>query len=302
MVGAHQASLGWLLLVIACVVSLAVAGLVVAGVWRRRSPEPVRPARRGGGLTWIVGGGLILPTLILTVVFVLTVLTQASVAMPARSALTIQVTGHRWWWEVHYLDSRPDRIAVTANEIHLPVGRPVRVELLSNDVIHSLWIPQLSGKTDLIPGQRNLTWLQADRAGIYRGQCGEYCGTQHARMALTVVAEEPAAFEAWLARQRTPAAAPADSATASGAKVFAASACPLCHTVRGTGAGGAQGPDLTHLAGRHTLGAGLLPNDRGHLLGWVANPQTFKPGSLMPAVPLPPADLEAVVSYLQSLK
>ena len=181
------------------------------------------------------------------------------------------------------------------------MGRPVRLEVVSGDVIHSFWIPELAGKTDLIPGQENVMWLQADRPGVYHGQCAEYCGLQHAKMAMEVVAEPPDAFARWLERQRTPAAAPAETGAAAGAQVFATTACVMCHTVRGTRAGGRLGPDLTHVAGRRTIAAGTVANTRGNLLGWVENPQAFKAGTLMPAVPLTGRQLDDLTTYLQSL-
>ena len=301
-VGDRLAALGWSLLVIASVVVLAVSVLVLVGVLRRgtRSPAPVE--RAGGGLPWIVIGGIVVPSIILVAVFVLTMMTQAAVASPATPpALTVRVTGHQWWWEVQYLAPSPDRVATTANEIHIPVGRPVRFEIAAGDVIHSFWIPELAGKTDLIPGQTNLTWLQADHPGVYRGQCAEYCGMQHAKMAMSVVAEAPAAFDEWLQRQRQPASSPAEPDQVAGAAVFASSACALCHTIRGTSAGGRLGPDLTHLAARRTIAAGTLPNTRGNLAGWIANPQALKPGNVMPAVPLKSTELQVLITYLQSL-
>jgi cytochrome c oxidase subunit II len=301
-IGDRLATLGWSLLIISSVVVLVVSVLVLVGVLRRgtRSFAPVE--RAGGGLRWIVIGGIVVPTMILVVVFVLTMVTQAAVASPATPpALTVRVTGHQWWWEVQYLDPAPDRIATTANEIHIPVGRPVRIEVAAGDVIHSFWVPELAGKTDLIPGQTNVTWVQADHPGVYRGQCAEYCGMQHAKMAMSVVAEPPAAFEEWLARQRQPAAPPSDADLKAGEAVFAGSACALCHTIRGTMAGGRLGPDLTHLAGRRTIAAGTLPNTRGYLAGWIANPQALKPGTVMPAVPLKSTELQVLITYLQSL-
>jgi cytochrome c oxidase subunit II len=301
-IGDRLATLGWSLLIISSVVVLVVSVLVLVGVLRRgtRSFAPVE--RAGGGLRWIVIGGIVVPTVILVVVFVLTMVTQAAVASPATPpALTVRVTGHQWWWEVQYLDPAPDRIATTANEIHIPVGRPVRIEVAAGDVIHSFWVPELAGKTDLIPGQTNVTWVQADHPGVYRGQCAEYCGMQHAKMAMSVVAEPPAAFEEWLARQRQPAAPPSDADLKAGEAVFAGSACSLCHTIRGTMAGGRLGPDLTHLAGRRTIAAGTLPNTRGYLAGWIANPQALKPGTVMPAVPLKSTELQVLITYLQSL-
>jgi cytochrome c oxidase subunit II len=229
------------------------------------------------------------------------VTTQAAIATPANTDLTVRVTGRQWWWEVSYLDRSPSLIATTANEIHIPVGRPVRLEVVSGDVIHSFWIPELAGKTDLIPGQENVMWLEANRPGVYHGQCAEYCGLQHAKMAMEVVAEPPDAFARWLERQRAPAATPAGTNAAAGAHVFATYACALCHTVRGTMAGGRLGPDLTHVGGRRTIAAGTIANTRGNLLGWIENPQAFKPGTLMPAVPLEGRELDDLTAYLQSL-
>jgi cytochrome c oxidase subunit 2 len=297
----REAWLGWILLGIAAVAVLVVSVLVVAGALRRGRPEAVRIEQEREGLRWIVIGGIVVPSLVLVVVLVLAVATQAAIATPAGAALTVRVTGRQWWWEVRYLDRSPSLITTTANEIHIPVGRPVRLEVVSGDVIHSFWIPELAGKTDLIPGQENVMWLQADRPGVYHGQCAEYCGLQHAKMAMEVVAEPPAAFARWLERQRAPAATPAGNGAAAGARVFATTACALCHTVRGTMAGGRLGPDLTHLAGRRTIAAGTVANTRGNLLGWIENPQAFKPGTLMPAVPLAGRQLDDLTTYLQSL-
>jgi cytochrome c oxidase subunit 2 len=278
-----------------------VSALVLAGALRRQRSEPGPIEREGEGLRWIVIGGIVVPSLVLIGVLVLTVTTQAAIATPAGTHLTVRVTGRQWWWEVTYLDPSPSLIATTANEIHIPVRRPVRLQVVSGDVIHSFWIPELAGKTDLIPGQENVMWLEADRPGVYHGQCAEYCGLQHAKMAMEVVAEPPEAFARWLERQRAPAAAPAGTDAAAGARVFATTACALCHTVRGTMAGGRLGPDLTHLAGRRTIAAGTIANTRGNLLGWIENPRAFKPGTLMPAVPLHGRELDDLTAYLQSL-
>jgi cytochrome c oxidase subunit 2 len=299
---APAAVLGWILLGIAVAVVLVVAVLVLIPSLRRAGPGGTAVARSGHGLSWILIGGLAVPVVILLVVFVLTVRTLAAVAMPRRTAATVEVIGHRWWWEVRYLDSMPDGIAVTANELHLPVGQPVRVELSSKDVIHSFWVPQLAGKTDLVPGQRNVAWVEADRSGTYWGACAEYCGLQHARMGLTVVAESPAAFRKWLETQQRPAAAPTSPAAAEGLALVTGGACALCHTVRGTGAGGRLGPDLTHVGSRRTIAAGVLPNSRGALGAWLADPQGVKPGNAMPAVGLTGAQLQSVVTYLESLR
>lgn len=301
-VAGREAWLGWILLGIAAAVVLVVTALVLAGSRRRKAPGADLVGREGDGLRWIVVGGVVVPSIILLLVLVLTVATQAAIATPVGADLTVRVTGHQWWWEVRYLDRSPSLIATTANEIHIPVGRAVRLEVVTGDVIHSFWIPELAGKTDLIPGQENAMWLEADRPGVYYGQCAEYCGLQHARMAMEVVADPPEVFARWLAHQRAPAESSARSDAAAGAKVFASTACALCHTVRGTLAGGRLGPDLTHVAGRRMIAAGTVPNTRGNLLGWIENPQAFKPGTLMPAVPLDGGQLDDLAAYLQSLR
>lgn len=298
----REAALGWVLLIIAAAVVVVVTLALIVGMVRRRQ-EGTDVTRSGTGLRWIIVGGIAAPTFILAVVLVLAMKTLAQDAAPTTTpTVAIQVIGHRWWWEVRYLGQAPSDRFVTANELHIPVGQPVRLELATADVIHSFWIPQLAGKTDLIPGQQNVTWIEADSAGTYSGRCGEYCGLQHANMMLSVTADPPDWFARWLETQRAVAAEPSDTAAVTGRAVFVRSACALCHTIRGTGAGGALGPDLTHVASRRTIGAGVLPNTQGNLAGWVANPQGIKPGVTMPVVPLPPGELHAVLSYLQSLK
>jgi cytochrome c oxidase subunit II len=294
--GDVEARLGWWLTGTASAVVLIVSLVLLAGLFvnRGRSSD----AEPKGGLNWIYVG-LAATVLILIASFVGTMVTLAHASrLPSHPAVTLDVTGHQWWWEVHYGDSIPSEAFVAANEIHIPVGRPVLLRVQSADVIHSFWIPELAGKVDVIPGQTNEMWLQAQRPGRYHGQCAEYCGLQHAKMALSVVAEPPAQFAAWAAGQRQPAR---DSAPTEGAKVFAQS-CGGCHAVRGSEALGRYGPDLTHVASRATLAAGVLPNTRGNLAGWIANAQAIKPGSRMPALSLPPDDLLAVVAYLQHLR
>jgi cytochrome c oxidase subunit 2 len=297
------ARLGWGLTAVAVAVVLVVAGLVVAASLRRRAGASLAVERTGQerGVRWIVVGGIVVPALILAAAVVCTTVTLATVsASPVRPDLTLKVVGHRWWWEVRYLSDQPLLETTTANEIHVPVGRTVRIRLTSADVIHSFWIPQLAGKMDVIPGLHNETWIRADRPGVYRGQCAEYCGLQHAMMGMYVVADPPDRFAAWLARQREPARA--TPAVAEGAAVFARSSCMACHTIRGTGAMGVVGPDLTHVGGRATLAAGAVPNTPGHMAGWIADAQGVKPGSLMPTMSLSPAELDALVAYLQSLR
>jgi cytochrome c oxidase subunit II len=297
--------LGWGLGIIAVGVLLVIAALLLWGVLRPHA----RPADSraltvradAGGMPWIyVGVGV--TTVVLVGCAVWTMFTLAAIAMPARAAdLTLQVSAAQWWWGVRYQNSDPSKMFPTANEIHIPVGRPIRVELSSTDVIHSFWIPQLAGKMDVIPGQTNVTWIQASKPGIYRGQCGEFCGAQHAHMAMEVVADEPPAFAAWAARQLEGAALPEDAATLAGARVFSAH-CAACHAVRGTAAGGIFGPDLTHLMSRQTIAAGLMANNAGNLSAWLSNPQALKPGTRMPNPILSASELRAVVAYLDTLK
>lgn len=304
-VAAMQARLGWWLMIVSAIVVVVVGILVLAGAYRRHPGEGPDIVLRGGrGLTWVVVGGMVVPGIILAVTLAFTLATNYAIASPPSDpAATVQVIGHRWWWEVKYLDGDPAKTFVTANEIHVPVGKPVRLVLTSDDVIHSFWIPQLAGKTDVIPGQRNIAWIQADKPGIYRGQCTEYCGLQHANMAAFVIAETPAQFAAWEETQRDSAKTPSDPAAAAGMAVFQKEACAACHAIRGTDALGRVGPDLTHLASRTTIAAGALENTRGNLAGWIGNSQAIKPGNDMPVMnSLAPNDLQALIAYLETLK
>jgi cytochrome c oxidase subunit 2 len=217
---------------------------------------------------------------------------------PTPPALTIEVIGHMWWWEVRY----PDHEVTTANEIYIPAGQPVNIRLTTNDVIHSFWVPELNGKIDMIPGKTNTLWLQAAEPGIYRGLCTEFCGLQHAKMQYLVIAVPPNAFAQWVEAQRQPAPAPTDETTRLGQQIFLGSACVYCHAIRGTNASGQLGPDLTHIASRRTLGAGILPNNRGTLGGWTINSQHIKPGNRMPPMNLSGAELQALLDYLATLR
>jgi cytochrome c oxidase subunit 2 len=217
-------------------------------------------------------------------------------------AMTIQVIGHQWWWEIVYEDSVPERRITTSNEIHLPVGRPVLIKTDSRDVNHSVWLPNIAGKRDNLPGYTGMLWLRVDRPGIYTGQCAEFCGHQHAKMRLTLVAHSPEDFSKWYQAQRLPAAEPTDSTRLRGQEVFLAAPCVMCHTIRGTPAGARLGPDLTHIGSQLTIGAGSLPNTRGHLASWIVDSQRIKPGNRMPPIALNPNDLNALVHYLESLK
>ncbi|MBC6982564.1 cytochrome c oxidase subunit II [Caulobacter sp. 17J80-11] len=274
-------------------------------IWRRRraayliEPEVMVS---DPGLERALGGWAVLIVVGLIVLTTASFLTDRALATPGERPLKIKVTGQQWWWRVEYQDGPVERWVETANEIRLPLGRPAEIELASDDVIHSFWIPNLAGKTDLIPGRTNRMAITPRRAGRFRGQCAEFCGFQHAHMALDVTVEPEAAFEAWRARQLAPAAAPADPQRAYGQQVFQAKACAMCHAIAGTQAGSRNGPDLTHVASRRTLAAGALPYSKGALAGWIANPQALKPGTNMPAVRLSADEQAALVAYLDGLK
>jgi cytochrome c oxidase subunit 2 len=225
----------------------------------------------------------------------------ARVTSPSkRPALTIEITGHQWWWQVRYLSNDSSQVFVTANEVHIPVGEPVLLKLVGADVIHSFWIPALGGKTDAIPGQTNETWLEARSPGIYRGQCTEYCGLQHAQMATLLIADTQQNFAAWRAHQLQSVGRPTSGGQWAGLAHFT-SHCGSCHTIRGTDAAGTLGPDLSHLMQRHTIAAGTLPNDPADLDRWISDPQSIKPGALMPKPELSANERADVISYLKTL-
>lgn len=213
----------------------------------------------------------------------------------------VDVVGYQWWWEIRHPGAPGTGPATLANELHLPVGEPVRVRLWSEDVIHSFWIPNIHGKVDMMVGRANTLVLQATEAGVFRGQCAEYCGLQHSHMVFIVVAEPRSEYDAWLARQAAPAAPPGDELAEEGLQIFLAELCTSCHTIRGTRADGAMGPDLTHLGSRRTLAAGMFPNDIGHLTAWIAAPRQLKPGVRMPRVVLDSRELTALAHYLAGL-
>ena len=301
---ARIAHLWWFLFATAAVVWVLVVVASVVGAWRRRRLPPdetiVEANRR---LAPVVGGLVGLTTLVLLAFLVTSFFTGRALAtVPDDRPLAVVVTGHQWWWEFTYEDTTTSRRLTVANELHVPVGRPVLFKVQSNDVIHSFWAPTLHGKRDGVPGHTGITWFQADTAGIYRGQCAEFCGAQHAKMAFLVVAEPKDRYARWYDEQLQGAADSPDSIVRRGQEVFQASACIMCHSVQGTHAGATAGPDLTHLASRRTIAAGTLPNTPGNLAGWIVNPQGVKPGALMPANQLDPKDLQALLAYLESLK
>ncbi|MBD7940028.1 cytochrome c oxidase subunit II [Brevundimonas guildfordensis] len=285
----------WVLFVMGAVV-LAVV-LVALGV---ALFGPRKWKRRVGGERLVWMGGLAFPVVVLTALLIYGLSVTARVSdAPRDGEMRVRVTGEMWWWRVAYLDDQGRETVQDANEVHIPVGRPVVIELESADVIHSLWVPRLGGKTDMIPGRRNFMRIQADAPGVYAGQCAEYCGGPHALMGFVVVAHAEADFAAWQAKQ----AAPAAPSALPGAGVFSASGCGACHTIRGTEANGLAGPDLTHVGSRQTLGAGILPNNQGTMAGWIADSQGIKPGNRMPSYPvLTGRELRDLAGYLDSLK
>ena len=312
----YTSDLFWFALAVSAVVLALVVGFLAAALvaHRRRAGEEEPGERQLARAVGLAIGGTVV---VLAAWLVMNVVAMRGLsASPPRAGhdpgsplaladstpLVIEVQGQQWWWEVTYDSPSPPERLTTANEIHVPVGRPVVLRLSSRDVIHSLWVPNLAGKRDLIPGHEATLRFRADTAGIYRGQCAEFCGLQHANMALLVVAEPPARFVAWYAGQLRPADVPADSSRRMGQTVFAGAACSLCHTVRGTPASGRVAPDLTHLGSRRTLAAGTLPNTRGHLAGWILNPDRLKPGVHMPPTQLRPGELRALLDYLEGLR
>lgn len=299
-------ALTWGLLAISILVVIIITGLVVVGAWRRRVEIGGRvadvPVSRGASGVGPVAIAVGISSLVLLGSVIWTVVVMADINAPAKKlAFTIEVTGQQWWWKARYLGDAPSRVLTTANEIHIPTGAPIRIKLLSADVLHSFWVPALTGKTQTVPGLTNTTWLEANKPGVYAGQCTEYCGTGHAHMGFLVVAQKPAAFQAWLTAQLKSAPAPATAAALRGEKQFVFH-CGTCHTVRGTDAGGTVAPDLTHVMSRAMLAANTLRNTPANLAGWIADPQALKPGTKMPDLYLSGPQLNDIVSYVRTLK
>lgn len=285
---------------------LCVIAFLIHAIWRRRdaslaSAQSDSPHDRTMSIA--LGGWITLMILGLFGLTLTSFLTDRALVHAASDpAVTLKVTAHQWWWQIEYTDPSPRRQVRTANEIHLPVGAPALLELAADDVIHSFWVPNLNGKRDLIPGRPAEIRLQPLQIGRYRGQCAEFCGLQHAHMALEVVVESRQDFDAWYAGQLAAATPPSDPRVAHGQQVFLTSACNMCHAIAGTDASATLGPDLSHLASRRELAAGTLLNDREHLRRWLENPQRVKPGNRMPVVSLAPDDLDALVAYLGTLQ
>jgi cytochrome c oxidase subunit II len=306
--------LWWLFLPIAAVVWVIVVAVMLWGATRKRGPREGMETRGGSEvvaqdearnrrMTRIVAGGVIVTVVILFLMLVADFrVGQALTMPPGTQAVPIKVTGHQFWWEVQYPDSVPNKTVLTANEIHIPVGVPVVMELQSLDVIHSFWVPSLTGKKDLLPGYTRSLWFRADTPGVYRGQCAEYCGLEHAKMGVLIIAQKPQDFEAWRTQQADSATTPSDSLAQRGKTVFMGTTCVMCHSISGTSAAANAGPDLTHIASRQMIAANTLPNTDANLYAWISDPQRIKPGVLMPATKLDPRDLQALVAYLRHLK
>jgi cytochrome c oxidase subunit 2 len=288
----------WLMTAGAIVVWLAVIALAL---WSVRTPPESNTPRRSRLI--IVGGGAVIPTVVLTSLLIYGLKPIPALLAPAPAgSLKIAVTGEQWWWRVRYLPPNGSEV-VLANEIRLPIGEPVEFRLDSPDVIHSFWIPSLAGKVDMIPGRVNRLVLTPARTGVFRGACAEYCGTSHALMAFNVVVEERADFDRWLAAQAAPAQVPGDPTAMRGQELFIGNGCGACHTIRGTSAAGVIGPDLTHVGSRLSLAAGSISNEPDSYRRWISHSTNVKPGVLMPPFHmLPPDDLQAIAAYLHNLK
>ena len=283
---------------------LVVAATLIAMTWRhkeRLDPAQTSPRteRRVG---WIVSSLAALTGLIVIGLTVISYAAQQRIFGETSPALDIDVIGHQWWWEVRYPDSDPSKSFTSANELHVPVGQLVRLNLSSTDVIHSFWVPSLMGKADLVPGRHNQLSFTAEKTGAFSGSCAEFCGLQHAHMGIRVFADSPSDFERWKTRQASAALQPSTDGQKSGQAAFTSNPCASCHAIRGTDAGGTLGPDLTHLASRSTIAAGTAELNRGTLAAWITDPQNMKPGTNMPTMKIDPRDLDHLLDYLMGLK
>ncbi|MBM0108057.1 cytochrome c oxidase subunit II [Steroidobacter sp. S1-65] len=310
--GDQAATIGdlWTLMLWVCgFMYLLVLIFLAHAIWRARHALDAEPLTHGSGsraehpLRMALGGWVGLIVVGLFVLSLATFFIDRSLAQARTDdALKIKVTAAQWWWKVEYEGMAPDQRVVTANELRLPVGQPALLELHAEDVIHSLWIPNLGGKEDLIPGRINSLLLTPRREGEYRGQCAEFCGLQHAKMALDATVMNPDAFTRWRQQQLTPAPAPSTPEQIRGHEIFMSGPCAACHQIAGTPASGQTGPNLTHLASRRTIAAGARPYSFEDLRDWLRDPQSVKPGNHMPVVQLSDSDLNALTAYLDSLK
>ena len=302
--------LWWLFLSITAVVYVVVmALLIVAFLHVRRAgatsdpeikPDPANERRVGNIIKVAVGVTAI--TLFALMITSFRAGRAIDTLSLSQDPLEIRVTGQQWWWQVEYQDPTPSNMVTTANEIHIPVGRPIKIDLISHDVIHSFWVPNLHGKKDLIPNYPTTIYLRADQPGVYWGQCAEYCGFEHAKMRLMVIAEPAEDFTRWYTAAQQPSQKPSNDSQAFGQQIFLRSVCTQCHTIQGTPANGRVGPNLTHVASKPYIASGSLQNDRENLASWITDPQAIKPGIRMPMNTYSPEELNALVDYIQSLK
>ncbi len=306
----HDASI--IVLVICAIIFVIVTAMLVYVTFKFRSKGPEDDRKEPPqiyGSTQIELAWTVIPILITVVLILVTTRTIGEIQdkkIPD-SALQIRVIGHQWWWEVQYLKQGADKnskeiLFTTANELHVPIDKVTEIFLESADVIHSFWVPQLNGKTDVVPNHKNSTWIEPHALGTYFGNCAEYCGTQHANMLLRVIVDTEEGFNQWMLAQQTPPPDPATPEAIAGKQVFYANSCINCHRVDGTVATGVFGPDLTHMMTRQTLGAGVAPMDRKSLHSWMTDPHILKPGVLMPNMQLTPQQVDEVVAYLMTLK
>jgi cytochrome c oxidase subunit 2 len=299
------ADLLWVFTAVVVLVWLATLAMLAWALWRRRqgnaSPVTADTAaeRRTGRLVAYATGGTGLILLVLTG---LSYAAQKHLFVEDAGVRTVTVTGRQWWWEIRYAETDGTASFMSANELHLPLGEPVRVKLASADVIHSFWVPNLFGKRDLVPGVDNAVTFAPARLGTWRGQCAEFCGLQHAHMALFVTIESKAEFERWREEQAAPATASTSSDAQAGHAIFFSRSCNVCHTIRGTPATGEVGPDLTHFASRQWMAAGVVRNSRAALERWITNPHDVKPGVHMPSTSAAKDELDRLVAFLESLK
>lgn len=310
------ANLSWFMSILFLVTTVIMWALIGYAFYRRSgSLAEHEPIDTEGGQTWIAIGGLAIPLIVLTVLFVLglgllrdfPIHGMHGAGNHARMAESmkpeIRIVGHQWWWQIDYLNDDPSKGFTTANELHLPVGRPVNIEVETRDVMHSFWVPALHGKVDLIPGQPNYIRLIASQPGEYTGQCAEFCGAEHSRMRILAVVQKPEEYEAWLEAQRKPGAEPDTPQAKTGQEIFIAGPCSMCHSVRGTGAGGSVAPDLTHIASRQMIAANVYPNNTAYLEAWITQAQSLKPACQMPNLTqFSGEQLMDLVAYLRQLK
>lgn len=294
---------------ITSVVTLLVLTILVVGVLRQHAKGGIPPHFKADPNTekhasWVVGSAVGITAILLFVMMISSFITSHRTAVLADApALTINVYGHEWWWEIEYPDQQqPYRTVRTANEIHVPAGAVIDIHGTSRDVIHSFWAPNIHGKKDLLPGYWNDLTIEVDKPGTWRGQCAEFCGLQHAHMAFSIVAQSREGFDSWYSAQLKSANEPQTPQTSHGREVFLSHPCMMCHTIRGTTANATVGPDLTHIASRSTIAAGTLVNNTGNLAGWIANAQSIKPGCRMPPNPMPASELHDLVTYLETLR